>query len=403
MKILSFILAGGSGEELGVLTSHRAKTAVPFGGRYRIIDFCLSNCVNSGITTIYVMAQFNPKSLIEHIGMGKPWDLDRKIGGIYIMQPSYNGEFAHWYRGTGDAIWQNIEIINDSDAELVLILSGDQAYSMDYGDMIERHMESTLPITVACKEVSPDESQRFGMIKCNEKGIVEDMKEKPMSSEYNQASLGIYLFDRGFIQDNIGPDTKDIVFDLLIPNIRKKNVATYRFDSYWEDIGSLPAYYNASMRILDDRSFMMNKDLPLFTRESGMAPTSILSGSDVKRSIIADGCKIGGKVVNSILFPGVRVNEGSVVEDSIIFSSTVIGKKARVMRSIVDKSVLIEEEAHIGSGEYDKSRKHAIHGYEDNGLITVVGKGCSISKGAKIPAGSMIEPEAFVKETLGDG
>ncbi len=397
MKILSLILAGGSGEELGAITRHRAKTAIPFGGGYRIIDFCLSNCVNSGITHIYVMAQFNPKSLIEHIGMGKPWDLDRKIGGIYIMQPSYDGRFAHWYRGTGDALWQNIEIIRDSDADLVLVLSGDQVYTMDYRKMAERHQKSGKPVTLACKEVSPSESRRLGMIKCDGNGIIEDLKEKPLSSGYRRASLGIYVFDREFLLDHLNRSITDLVFDLVIPNIKLKNVAAYFFDSYWEDIGSLPAYYKASMRLLDDRSFMKEKNRPLFSRESGMSPTRFSNESSVRHSIVADGCMIKGDVIDSIIFPGVNVEEGASVDESIIFSYSAVKRGAGVKRSIIDKKVEVGKGSSVGDRDANSRNEEISNPEFDGSEITVLGKGSLISEGVKVPPGAMIEPQEVIK------
>jgi len=397
LKVLSLILAGGSGEELGALTRHRAKTAIPFGGGYRIIDFCLSNCVNSGITDIYVMAQFNPKSLIDHIGMGKPWDLDRKAGGIYIMQPSYNGRFAHWYRGTGDALWQNIEVIRDSDSDLVLVLSGDQVYTMDYRKMIERHRESGKPVTLACKEVSPSESRRLGMIKCDGNGIIEDLKEKPLSSDYRHASLGVYVFDREFLLGNLNKDTADLVFDMIIPNIELRNAAGYFFDSYWEDIGSLPAYYKASMRLLDDRSFMMIKNRPVFSREPGMAPTRFSNESSVRHSIVSDGCIIKGRVKDSILFPGVRVEEGASVEESIIFSYSRVKEEAVVEGAILDKLVEVGEGSSVGERIPDSGKENISDPQPASPRITVLGKGASVSDEVKVSAGAMIEPGEEVR------
>ena len=253
MKVLSFILAGGSGKELSVLTRHRAKTAIPFGGRYRIIDFCLSNCANSGVTDICILAQFNPKSLIKHIGMGKPWDLDRKNGGVYIMQPSFNGRVAEWYKGTGDAILQNIDLIRDSNADFVLILSGDQIYTMNYQSIVKHHLKSSKPITVVCKEIDPSRNQYLGRVKLSKKGNIVDFQEKPSSSSYKMASLGIYLFNRECLIKFLENNPLDLVFDILIPGVNDGMVTCYKFESFWEDISSLPVYYKTSMKLLKDR------------------------------------------------------------------------------------------------------------------------------------------------------
>ena len=385
MEILSFILAGGAGSELGVLTSYRAKTAVPFGGRYRIIDFCLSNCVNSGIRDIYVLAQYNPRSLIEHIGMGKPWDLDRKTGGIYILQPSHHGRVAEWYRGTAEALLQNIEIISDSDADVILVLSGDQVYRMDYRMLAEQHVKNSSPITLACRRAPEGDEHRLGMVDIDRAGIIKDFEEKPKHSSYSTASLGIYLFDREFLMDSLARDNIDIVFDIIIPNIDKGLVSSFIFEDYWEDIGSIETYYKASMSLLNNRSFLMKKGFPLFTRESGLAPSRICRGSDVRNSIIADGCRICGEVRDSIIFPGVTVESGAVVEKSIVFQKSRMAGRSRIYRSIVDKEVELCVEASAGVAERDN---------EDT--ITVLGKRARVESGAAVEAGGMIKPRTTV-------
>ncbi|MBD3178783.1 MAG: glucose-1-phosphate adenylyltransferase, partial [Candidatus Latescibacteria bacterium] len=349
---------------------------------YRIIDFCLSNCVNSGITTIYVLAQYNPRSLIEHIGMGKPWDLDRKTGGIYIMQPSHHGRVAEWYGGTAEALFQNIEIIGDSDADLVLVLSGDQVYRIDYRSMVKEFSKSSSPVTVACREALPGHEQRLGMVDIDDAGMIRDLLEKPEVSSYRHASLGIYLFDREFLLDSLNRDTVDIVFDLLKPAIRRGEVSSFMFRDYWEDIGSIDTYYRASMKLLDGTGFITEKGYPLFTRESGFPPTRISGGSDIRGSIIADGCSIYGNVKESIIFTGVTVERGAEVSKSIIFQSTSIREGAGVYRSIIDKEVQIGEGGSVG-----KPVKGGGTG------ITLVGKRVSIAPSASVKPGSMIEPK----------
>lgn len=390
MKVLSFILAGGSGKELGVLTRHRAKTAIPFGGRYRIIDFCLSNCANSGVTDICILAQFNPKSLIKHIGMGKPWDLDRKTGGVYIMQPSFNGKIAEWYKGTGDAILQNIDLIRDSNADFVLILSGDQIYTMNYQSVIKHHLKSSKPITVVCKEIDPSRNQCLGRVKLNKNGDIIDFQENPSSSSYKYASLGIYLFNREYLIKSLENNPLDLVFDILIPGVKNKMVSCYEFESFWEDIGFSSIYYQTSMRLLKDRSFLLDKELPLFTRNTGLPPTRFVSGCSVKNSIIADGCTIEGRVENSIVFPGVHLSEGASVEDSILFPFSTVNRKAVIRKAIIDKKVIVEEEASVGDGRVGSG------GIE----ITIIGKGSKISSGITVVKGSMVEPESVISEDI---
>ncbi len=390
MKVLSFILAGGSGKELSVLTRHRAKTAIPFGGRYRIIDFCLSNCANSGVTDICILAQFNPKSLIKHIGMGKPWDLDRKNGGVYIMQPSFNGRVAEWYKGTGDAILQNIDLIRDSNADFVLILSGDQIYTMNYQSIVKHHLKSSKPITVVCKEIDPSRNQYLGRVKLSKKGNIVDFQEKPSSSSYKMASLGIYLFNRECLIKFLENNPLDLVFDILIPGVNDGMVTCYKFESFWEDIGSLPVYYKTSMKLLKDRSFLLDKELPLFTRNTGLPPTRFVSGCSVNNSIIADGCTIEGRVENSIVFPGVHISVGASVEDSILFPFSTVNRKAVIRETIIDKKVIVEEEANVGNGPVDSGAME----------ITIIGKGSKISTGMTVIKGSMIEPESVISEDI---
>ncbi len=390
------ILAGGTGKELSVLTRHRAKTALPFGGRYRIVDFVLSNCVHSGITDISILAQYSPKSLIYHIGMGKPWDLDRKKGGVFILQPTHQGRVANWYQGTAAALYQNIDVIRDSDADHVLVLSGDQVYVMDYRGLLKRHVESGAGVTIAIKEVSPSQRSRFGMVNCTGEGLVTDFVEKPSESEYRFASLGIYLFDRKLLLESLRPDRADIVFDVLIPLLGERAVGCFEFDGYWEDIGSLRSYYNASMRLLNNRSLLATQGWPIYTRGSNLPPARIASGSRVVDSILADGCVVEGEVVGSILSPGVRIERGARVEGSIVFSFSRIGRGALVNGAIIDKHCSIGSGSTVGSDEATLSgsgREPNIAGLSRiSTKLAVLGKGARVRKGESVPSGVTIEP-----------
>lgn len=387
MKILTMILAGGTGEGLSVLTRHRARTAVPFGGRYRIIDFCLSNCVHSGLTDINILAQYNPKSLIEHIRMGKPWDLDRKHGGVTILHPSYRGEAAHWYLGTADALYQNRDIIRNSGCDLVLVLSGDQVYTADYGEIITYHLSHSGPVTIACKKVSPRDSSRFGMVRCGRDGLVKQFREKPEKSlASDRASLGIYLFDARLLKRLLKGNRIDIVFDMLLPMIENGNVYAFPFESYWEDIGSLPAYYRASMRLLRGASLLSQNGWPIYTRGEDLPPARFCEGSEVSGSITACGCRIEGRVSGSILFPGTVVEKGAEVRDSIIFSRTRIRRGSTVGRCILDKDVTVGAGAMIGEAS------------SSAGEITVIGKGASIRNGIAVRRGRIIEPGEKVRD-----
>lgn len=396
------ILAGGTGGELSVLTRHRAKTALPFGGRYRIIDFCLSNCVHSGINEISILAQYSPTSLLRHIRMGKPWDLDRKSGGVYILQPTHHGEAAQWYLGTADALYQNIDVIRNSKGSMILVLSGDQVYVMDYRELIDRHLESGKQVTIALKEVHASQRSRFGMVMCSRDGLVTSFREKPEASTYRYASLGIYLFNKEFLLDALGPDKIDIVFDIIIPMLGMREVAGYKFEGYWEDIGSITSYYRASMRLLKDRSLISTDAWPIFTRGTDLPPARFSARSSVTESIVADGCSIKGKVNRSILFPGVSVEAGATVENSIIFSYSKIGRGVGVRKSIIDKQVNVGTDVRVGSGA-SAGGGNVQGGRKGNSArasgITVVGEGARITKKTEIPRGSLVDP----RETVGPG
>ncbi len=390
------ILAGGTGKELSVLTRHRAKTALPFVGRYRIIDFVLSNCVHSGITDISILAQYSPKSLIYHIGMGKPWDLDRKKGGVFILQPAHRGRVANWYQGTAAALYQNRDVIRDSEADQVLVLSGDQVYVMDYREMLKKHLSSGSGATIAIKEVSPSQRSRFGMINCTREGMVTDFEEKPESSSFRYASLGIYLFEKKLLLDSLRPDRLDIVFDIIIPLLETGRVSCYEFDGYWEDIGSLRSYFNASMRLLNNRSLLSTPGWPIYTRGSNLPPARIASGSRVVDSILADGCVVEGQVRGSILSPGVRIDKGARVEESIVFSFSRIGKGAQVSRAIIDKHCSIGPDSIVGSearGSTVPGSKREIGGMSRiSTKLAVLGKGVPVRRGESIPSGITVEP-----------
>jgi glucose-1-phosphate adenylyltransferase len=398
LKILTLILAGGTGAELSVLTRHRAKTALPFGGRYRVIDFCLSNCVHSGIQEIAILAQYSPKSLIEHIGMGKPWDLDRRTGGVYILQPTHNGEAAKWYLGTADALYQNIDLIRNSKADTILVLSGDQVYLMDYRKMAEYHAAQGRAATIAFKEVQQSQRSRFGMVRRSRDGLITSFKEKPTSSSYRHASLGIYLFRRDFLLDVLVRDAVDIVFDIIMPLIKRGQVAGYRFDGYWEDIGSIASYYRASLRLLKSRSLITAPDWPVFTKSADLAPAKCFAGAGITNSIVADGCVIRGAVSGSILFPGVSVARGAVVEDSILFPFSRVGTNARVSRSVLDKYVVVGPGARVGSKRRTEARgKRPRRGFDPSiAGIAVLGRRVVVAGETTVRGGTVVEPHTRV-------
>jgi len=400
LKTLVLILAGGTGEELSVLTRHRAKTAVPFGGRYRVIDFCLSNCVHSGLHEIAVLAQYSPKSLIDHIGMGKPWDLDRKTGGGYILQPTHNGEAATWYLGTADALFQNIDLIKNSKADTILVLSGDQIYVMDYRPLLGYHLEKGRAVTLAIKEVQASQRSRFGMVRRSRDGRITAFREKPAASTFRFASLGIYVFRRDFLIDALGPGKTNIVFDVVMPLLKCGDVAGYAFEGYWEDIGSIQSYYRSSLQLLRNRLLITDPDWPIFTKGNELPPARCADGSRVSDSIVADGCVVKGEVTGSILFPGVTVEKDAVVRDSIVFSYSRIGRGARVTRAILDKFVEIGGAATVGGGGRGRAAAPGARGakrpQDETGGVAVLGRGARVSRGAGVRGGTLVEPHSRI-------
>jgi glucose-1-phosphate adenylyltransferase len=400
LKTLTLILAGGTGKELSVLTRHRAKTAVPFGGRYRIIDFCLSNCVHSGMHEIAILAQYSPKSLIEHIGMGKPWDLDRKSGGVYILQPTHSGEAAQWYLGTADALYQNTDLIRSSKADAILVLSGDQVYVMDYRPMLRFHEERGAAMTIAVKKVHPSQRSRFGMVRCSREGLVTAFREKPTESTFRYASLGIYVFRREFLLDTLASGKRDIVFDIVMPLLKRGEVAGYHFEGYWEDVGSILSYYRASLRLLRNRLLITDPDWPIFTKGSELPPARCAEGSRVSDSILSDGCIVKGEVMGSILSPGVTVERGAVVRDSIVFSFARVGGDARVTKAVLDKFVVVGNGASVGAGPGPGARRHGTNRVGESagetGGIAVLGRKVRVLTGSVVSGGTTVEPHTVV-------
>ncbi len=401
LKTLTLILAGGTGEELSVLTRHRAKTAVPFGGRYRVVDFCLSNCVHSDLHEIAVLAQYSPKSLIDHIGMGKPWDLDRRTGGVSVLLPTHSGEAANWYIGTADALYQNIDLIRNSRADTILVLSGDQIYVMDYRPLLRYHFEKGKAVTLAIKEVQASQRSRFGMVRRSRDGDVTAFREKPAASTFRFASLGIYVFRRDFLLDALGPGKWNVVFDIVMPLLKRNDVAGYVFDGYWEDIGSIESYYQCSLELLKNRRLITDPDWPIYTMGSELPPARCAERSRVSDSIIADGCIVRGSVSGSILFPGVTIERGASVRDSIVFSYSRVGSRARVTRAILDKFVMVGDGAVIGgTARRVGAREDAVGTRRKgggSGTIAVVGRGACIARGARVRVGALVEPHDRVR------
>ena len=401
MKTRAIILAGGEGSRLGVLTAKRTKPAVPFAGKYRILDFTLSNCVNSGIFDVMVLAQYRPQSLIEHIGSGVPWDLDRNFtGGVSIHTPYKARGSSEWYMGTADAVQQNYLFIKRGEPDQVLILSGDHIYKMNYSEMIAFHQARNADVTLATISVKMEEASRFGIIGTDADNRVVSFVEKPSQPPSNQANMGVYLFntrilDKALWDDHERKDSshdfgKDILPRLVAEGLR---VYAYPFSDYWVDVGTVVSYWQAHMDLLvtpppidlNDRSWVVH------TRTEERPPVWIESGAEVLDCMISDGCRIasGARVERSILSPGVKVASGAVVSESVVLTDVVIESNAVVERAILDKRCLIGEGAHVG---------RIVQGKEVR--VPMVGKHAQVPPGMRVEPGAVIGPDVIAEDYL---
>ncbi len=383
---MAVILAGGEGERLSILSSVRAKPAVPFGGKYRIIDFTLSNCVNSGIDNVVVLTQYNPRSLNDHIGLGRPWDLDRNTGGVKMLQPYIaRGRVAEWYRGTADAVLQNLNVIEHSGSDDLLILAGDHIYKMDYSPFLAAHRRKRADVTIAVRRVPLSDATRMGILGLDEGGRVVEWQEKPKVPKSDLASMGVYVFSRRSLRrwlDEDRPDFGSHVIPAMIDGGAR--VFGYRFDGYWQDVGTIQSFWEANMALLEDRPELdlYDQDWIIHTKSEERAPARIGQTAQIHRSLISHGCTVDGTVVNSVLSPGVRVEVGAVVRDSIVMFDTVVRRGAIVDRSILDKEVTVGPGSIIGDGSDDTPNKR--EPTRLNTGITVVGKRAVVPRGARI-------------------
>ena len=383
--VLAVILAGGEGERLSILSALRAKPAVPFAGKYRIIDFTLSNCVNSEITDIVVLTQYNPRSLNDHIGAGRPWDLDRNVGGVRILQPYITrGRSTDWYRGTADAVYQNMNVIEQSGADTVVVLAGDHIYKMDYRPFMVLHRRRRADVTIAVRPVPTDDAHRFGILALDAEDRVVDWQEKPAQPKSNLASMGIYVFSRRALAEWLGDDRgdfgRDVIPAMLAGNAR---VFGYRYDGYWQDVGTVHSYWQAHMDLLDERPELdlYDKNWLIHTRSEERAPAKVGPTASVHRSLVSHGCVIYGTVERSVLSPGVRVEVGAVVRDSIVMFDTTVRAGAVVDRTILDKEVSIGPNAIIGEGADDTANRSDPR---LNTGITLVGKRAVVPRSVRV-------------------
>jgi glucose-1-phosphate adenylyltransferase len=404
-KNLAIILAGGSGERLLLLSEHRAKPAVPFCGAYRIIDFALSNCANSGLHDIFVLSQYRPHSLVRHIGSGRAWNLDRDDGGIVILQP-YVGSDSRWYSGNADAVLQNLHFIEERSSESVLILGGDHIYAMDYRPLLEFHREKKADLTVSVKHVRPEATHKFGTCVIDGEERIVEFEEKARAASSNLASMGIYVFRTELLSACLSADSRnpgsshDFGRDILPEIISDRRVFAYEFDGYWEDVGTINTYYEANMQMLsvsppvdlDSDSWRVK------TNYEDLPPARISGRSILNEAMIGDGSQVSGTVEHSLIGPEVTVEEGAVVRDSIVLPGCTIGRNAKVNLAILDKHCVIGKGAMIGYG-VDFTPNEAHPGVMRSG-ITLVGRGIHVPAGAVIGRNCLVgssKPEELLK------
>ena len=418
-EMIAMLLAGGQGSRLGVLTRKVAKPAVAYGGRYRIIDFPLSNCINSGVDTVGVLTQYQPLRLNQHIGIGIPWDLDKKNGGVTILAPHVKvGDSGEWFNGTANAIYQNIDFIDSNDPEYVVILSGDHIYKMDYSEMLRHHKEKGAAATIAVMEVPMDEASRFGIMNTEEGDKIYEFEEKPANPKSNLASMGIYIFtwDRlreALIEDNsIHPDSD--FGKHIIPKMLEEGQPMYawRFEGYWKDVGTIQSYWESNMDLIRALpEFDLYEDYwKIYTNSDHQPPQYTAADAKVEESLLSDGCEVYGEVYRSILGPGVVVEKGAVVKDSIIMAGTVIGEGCLIDKCIMDEKCKVGKNVQMGVGEdVPNELKPAIYntGITVLGMNSIVpngvvmGKNCVVSGAtvaADYPDGKLASGKSVIRE-----
>jgi glucose-1-phosphate adenylyltransferase len=393
-QALALIMAGGSNQNLSILTETRSEPAVPFGGKFRLVDFCLSNCVNSGIFNAAVLTQYRPRSLNDHIGIGKPWDLDRATGGVRLLQPYQGGPYGDWQKGSADAVRRNLDFVQQQQEEHVLILSGRHIYLMDYRPMLQHHVRNEAEITVAVRRVSPHETHRFGIVSTGTEDRIVRFQEKPKRSRSNLASMGIYVFRRDvlfeLLQDESHIDFGQHILPAMIQN--KRNVRAFSYPGYWADVGTVQAYWEANMGLLAEEPALdlYDPEWVVHTRSQERAPVKIGPRAIIDSALLSNGCHLEGQVERSVLSPGVYVAEGAVVKDSIILSDTRIGPGAVIDRCILDKGVVVGAEAIIGEGD-DNTPNQANPEALNTGL-TLIGRSSRIPEKLVVGRNVVIHP-----------
>lgn len=396
-ECVAMILAGGQGSRLGALTKKIAKPAVHFGGNYRIIDFPLSNCVHSGIDTVGVLTQYQPLELNTYIGNGKPWDLDRNNGGVYVLPPYQSATAGEWYKGTANAIYQNLGFLEDFSPKNVLILSGDHIYKMDYAKMLKVHKKTEAAVTIAVMPVPWDEASRFGIMNVNEAGEIIEFEEKPKNPKSNLASMGIYIFDyeklkKYLIEDEKNPESANDFGKNIIPNMLAsgEKMMSFSFEDYWKDVGTVRSLWEANMDLIDNppKFDIGDSNWLIYSRTSPRAPQFVGRGASIKKSSVTEGSVIYGSILHSVIFGDVYVGEGSEIIDSVVMPGVKIGKNVVIKNTVIGPDAKIADGAKIGTVASENNRYAS--DMCTHGLVLIEG-GVSVSEQEIIPQGSMVE------------
>lgn len=394
---VAMILAGGQGSRLGALTKNVAKPAVPFGGKYRIIDFPLSNCVHSGINTVGVLTQYQPLELNRYIGNGNPWDLDRSHGGVYVLPPYQSAKAGEWYKGTANAIYQNLSFLESFKPENVLILSGDHIYKMHYGEMLKAHKESGAAVTIAVMPVPWKEASRFGIMNVDEEGTITDFEEKPAEPKSNLASMGIYIFTYEVLKKYLEADERDPssandfgknIIPAMLENGEK--MVSFRFEGYWKDVGTIHSLWEANMDLVDQPpKFDLNdRSWSIYSRNMALAPHYVGQNAKITNSTVTEGCFIDGEIKHSVIFGGVELGEGSVVSDSVIMPGAKIGKNVVIEKAVIGADAVIGDGAKVGVNSSDDNKYASKLCTND---LVLIESGAEVGVEEDICKGSMVE------------
>ena len=394
---VAMILAGGQGSRLGALTKNVAKPAVPFGGKYRIIDFPLSNCVHSGINTVGVLTQYQPLELNRYIGNGNPWDLDRSHGGVYVLPPYQSAKAGEWYKGTANAIYQNLSFLESFKPENVLILSGDHIYKMHYGEMLKAHKESGAAVTIAVMPVPWEEASRFGIMNVDEEGTITDFEEKPAEPKSNLASMGIYIFTYEVLKKYLEADERDPssandfgknIIPTMLENGEK--MVSFRFEGYWKDVGTIDSLWEANMDLVDQPpKFDLNdRSWSIYSRNMALAPHYVGQNAKITNSTVTEGCFIDGEIKHSVIFGGVELGEGSVVSDSVIMPGAKIGKNVVIEKAVIGADAVIGDGAKVGVNSSDDNKYASKLCTND---LVLIESGAEVGVEEDICKGSMVE------------